>query len=225
MGGPVVQYSYRAHLENTSVLDESPGVTAQMYFFCHTKFKCTFFSTAERVGILGDYIPLEGTEEDGEIEARLEYLQFELEEVRRIQKHGKYSGRYKGSTTPTEVKETCQKCAYQHGESSTCPAEGRDCNVCGKKGHFSRSKLCRNSKTNTTSTRRVTEKEKEMESEESSSEEEVVQRIGKVQQWPQVRRKARSHTIYHVARVTEKRDKRNKMGQHQDGGHRREIVL
>jgi hypothetical protein len=35
----------------------------------------------------------------------------------------------------------------------------------------------------------VTEKEKETETEESSTEEEVVQRIGKVKQWPGTRRR------------------------------------
>ena len=91
--------------------------------------------------------------------------------------------------------------------------------MCGKKGHFSRSKLCRSSKKNTTRTRRVKEKEKETEteSEESGTEEEVVQRIGKVRQWPRVRRKARiSHTVHHVAKVTEteKRQEEQQMGQY-----------
>ena len=52
------------------------------------------------------------------------------------------------------------------------------------------------------------EEEKPSESEDSSTEEEAVQRIGEVpheRQWPGVRRKAKSsHSVHHVARVTEK---------------------
>ena len=49
----------RHYLTNHCVVKlRHANLTAQMYFFCHTKFKCTFFSIAEREGILGDHIPL-----------------------------------------------------------------------------------------------------------------------------------------------------------------------
>ena len=147
----------------------------------------------------------------GELDARLNFLQAELEDVMRIRKNGKYSGRYKSATA--EEKDPCHKCTYQHGENSSCPAEGRRCNECGKLGHFSRSTLCK-SKKKSAATRRVKEEEKPSESEDSSTEEEAVQRIGEVpheRQWPGVRRKAKSsHSVHHVARVTEKFERKGK---------------
>ena len=85
----------------------------------------------------------------GILEARINHLQAELEEleVRKIRQSGKYSSRYKGE----ETKEQCPPCTYQHGGGARCPAEGRECRECGKTGHFVKSKMCSKRKSTTRS--------------------------------------------------------------------------
>ena len=64
----------------------------------------------------------------GDLDARINYLQAELEDVMKIRKSGRYSGRT--SSSQEEIKgDKCRKCTYEHGKGR-CPAEGRKCNIC-----------------------------------------------------------------------------------------------
>ena len=64
----------------------------------------------------------------GDLDARINYLQAELEDVMKIRKSGRYSGRT--SSSQEEIKgDKFRKCTYEHGKGR-CPAEGRKCNIC-----------------------------------------------------------------------------------------------
>jgi len=81
----------------------------------------------------------------GDIDAKINHLQAELEDVMKIRRNGKYSGRFKGNDDRVKGngnKRPCRKCTYEHDLASRCPADGRRCNTCGVDGHFSRSPLC-----------------------------------------------------------------------------------
>ena len=95
----------------------------------------------------------------GSLEARMNHLQEEMEEVRKLKQIGKYSGRHKGKGDMDQ----CQKCTYEYEPGQKCPADDRTCNTCGDKGHFSTCKLCRKKK-------KVKEERKETSSESSDSE-------------------------------------------------------
>ena len=85
---------------------------------------------------------MEGKYKGGSIDARINHLQAELEDVMKLRQVGKYSGRHKG-----EEKEQCTRCTYEkHEEGQRCPAEERKCNTCGDRGHFGMSKMCKNKK-------------------------------------------------------------------------------
>ena len=70
-------------------------------------------------------------EEKPDLESRVAMLQKEMEEVKLIRKHGKYSTRYK---PPDSSQATCPACTMRRGD--TCPAADRVCNTCGKKVTF-----------------------------------------------------------------------------------------
>ena len=86
-----------------------------------------------------DYSIKDTEQEGGEMEARENHLRAQLEElqVHNLRKAGRYSGRYK---EPEKWK--CVKCTYEHKEDGCCPAEGRNCDTCSRKGHFSQLPLC-----------------------------------------------------------------------------------
>ena len=113
------------------------------------------------------------------MDARINYLQAELEDVMKIRQSGKYSGR--STSSKEEAKSKCRKCTYEHGEGNRCPAEGRKCNVCGADGHFARSPLCTGSvNTNTqgrSTTRRVEEQDRHQDNSSDSEEDSVVKRV------------------------------------------------
>ena len=74
----------------------------------------------------------------GNLEARVNHLQAELEEVMKLKQVGKYSSRHKGEGE----KDQCPGCTYErHEVGQKCPAEDRTCNTCGERGHFARSRL------------------------------------------------------------------------------------
>ena len=75
------------------------------------------------------------------LDAKIHYLQEELDAVRCVWKHGKYSSRYKPDSK-TGMSAVCHKCTYNHSEGR-CPADGCRCNACGQEGHFKRSMLCK----------------------------------------------------------------------------------
>ena len=101
----------------------------------------------------------------GSLEARMNHLMEEMEEVRKLRQIGKYSGRHKGEGE----KEQCPRCTYKrHEAGQKCPAEDRTCNTCGDKGHFGMSKLCRKKKMK--AARRVKEEQQETSSESSDTE-------------------------------------------------------
>ena len=76
----------------------------------------------------------------GDINARIGQLQAELEDVKKMLKGGKHSGRHKEE----EEQEQCPRCTYeQHEAGQWCPAEARRCNTCGVRGHFERSRMCK----------------------------------------------------------------------------------
>ena len=90
----------------------------------------------------------------GEVEAQINHLRLQMEElemVARLQKAGRFSGRYKDP----DRKEKCNKCTYSHTASRKCPAEGKTCDTCGEVGHFTKSPLCK--KTKSSSTRKKAE--------------------------------------------------------------------
>ena len=109
----------------------------------------------------------------GSLEARMNHLMEEMEEVRKLKQIGKYSSRHKGEGE----KEQCPRCTYERHESGQkCPAEDRTCNTCGDKGHFGMSKLCRKKKKK--AARRVKEEQRETSSESSDTEgEQEVNRV------------------------------------------------
>ena len=109
----------------------------------------------------------------GSLEARMNHLMEEMEEVRKLKQIGKYSSRHKGEGE----KEQCPRCTYERHESGQkCPAEDRTCSTCGDKGHFGMSKLCRKKKKK--AARRVKEEQRETSSESSDTEgEQEVNRV------------------------------------------------
>ena len=129
----------------------------------------------------------------GDVDARINYLQAELEDVMKIRKSGRYSGRATSSQEEARG-DKCRRCTYEHGEGR-CPAEGRKCNICNTEGHFARSPLCKAS-TNTstqrrTTTRRVEDRDNPGTDTSSDGEQEVIQRVTEVEQerdrsWPGV---------------------------------------
>ena len=86
---------------------------------------------------------MQDMEEDcmgGELDAQINHLKAQLEELEvcRIQRPGKFSGRFK----PPASKKKCNKCTYKHPEARRYPAEGRSCDTCGTEGHFAKLPLC-----------------------------------------------------------------------------------
>ena len=74
------------------------------------------------------------------IEAKMNHLLEEMEEVRKLRKICKYSSRRKGEGE----KEQWPRCTYEmHEAGLQCMAAERTCNTCGDRGHFGMSKLCR----------------------------------------------------------------------------------
>ena len=144
----------------------------------------------------------------GDMDARINYLQAELEDVMKIRKSGKYSGRTSSSQEETKG-DKCKKCTYEHGEGR-CPAEGRKCNICNAEGHFARSPLCTASTTTgnqrKATTRRVEDRDNHLTDASSDSEQEEVKRVNMVEPlkdraWPGVQ----GHTVrtQHIQLVEE----------------------
>ena len=146
------------------------------------------------------------------LDAKIRYLQEELDAVRRIRKHGKYSSRYKPDSK-TGMGVACHKCTYNHSEGR-CPADGRRCNACGQEGHFQRSKLCkaRLSRTKLYTARRVDDEETPTPSEDSEDEYEPVARIQTEhasRRWPGVAKGTTATSdIHFVQRPGHKNSKR-----------------
>ena len=69
-----------------------------------------------------------------DMEDTISRLQGELEDIKKIQKRGKYSG---------QSKRPCQNCTFEHDKEGKCPTVGRECRRCGLEGHFSRSNTTR----------------------------------------------------------------------------------
>ena len=96
----------------------------------------------------------------GDMYARINYLQAELEDVMKIRKRGKYSGR---STNEDNKGDRCKKCTYKYGDGR-CPVDGRKCNVCGADSHFESFPLCSGNSSSSnqrrTTTRRVEEQDR-----------------------------------------------------------------
>ena len=130
----------------------------------------------------------------GNLEARMNHLQVELEEVRKLKQVGKYSGRHKGEGE----KDQRPRCTYERNEAGQkCPAEDRTCNTCGEKGHFAMSKLCTKKKKK--AARRVKEEQKDTSSESSDTEgEQEVNRIIREQTWPGTSATARRRDVRQI---------------------------
>ena len=118
------------------------------------------------------------------MDARINYLQAELEDVMKIRKSGRYSGRSTSSQEEAKA-DKCKRCTYDHGEGK-CPAEGRKCNICQTEGKFARSplfKVCTNTSTQRRiTTRRVKDRDNPSTDTSSDGEQEVVQRVAEVEQ-------------------------------------------
>ena len=69
--------------------------------------------------------------EDENLEEVVQRLQTELDQVRKVQKKGKYRGQHS--------KRTCKDCTLEHNKDTRCPVTGKECRRCDKEGHFSRS--------------------------------------------------------------------------------------
>ena len=137
---------------------------------------------------------------DRNLEERIDYLQRELEEVKMVKKHGKYSARY-NQPESKQSSATCIKCCYEH-KTEYCPAdaEDRSCNRCGKKGHFARSSLCPAKRKKTRSTKKVEYYVTSSSDSESETECGVARRIhavGQARQWPGVAPDAHTTTSIH----------------------------
>ena len=119
----------------------------------------------------------------GDMDARINYLHAELEDVMKIRKSRKYSGRTSSFQEETRG-DKCKKCTYEHGEGR-CPAEGRKCNICNAEGHFARSPLCTASTTKgnqrRATTRRVEDKDNHLTEASSDSEQKEVKRVSMVE--------------------------------------------
>ena len=110
---------------------------------------------------------VEGQYKGNGIEARMNHLLEEMEEVRKLRKIGKYSGRHKGEGE----KEQYPRCTYErHEAGQKCMAEERTFNTCGDRGHFGMSKLCRQKKKK--AARQVKKEQKETTSKSRDSKEE-----------------------------------------------------
>ena len=108
---------------------------------------------------------MEGQYKGCSLEARMNHLQVEMEEVMKLRQVGKYSSRHKGE----REKEQCPRCTYEkHKVGQKCPAEERTCNTCGDRGHFGMSRLCKKKKKK--AARRVKKELKETTSEDSDTE-------------------------------------------------------
>ena len=71
--------------------------------------------------------------DEGELEDLMQTI------VKKINRAGKYSNRYKqqeGRDSDGDV--GCSRCLLPHAPSEKCPAQGKDCQKCGKKNHFAR---------------------------------------------------------------------------------------
>lgn len=122
---------------------------------------------------------VETTEDDN---MSLQKMRADLDSVlRRVNKSGKYSRRYKPPDTDTP-KSACIKCTYTH-QSSNCPADSNTCHVCGKQGHFAKSVLCKKKPKKQYTARRV-EDDATSSSDESEYDPNTVYRIDRA--WPGV---------------------------------------
>ena len=134
------------------------------------------------------------TPEFEDVEARIQHLQSELEEVKMIRKHGKYSTRHTPNENRRQPQSKCHKCTFQHAYGR-CPADDRTCYTCGQKGHLSRSTLCKGQKPRYSTTRRVEDKHSPYSSD--SEEEQGVARIVSTREWPGVASDAHTTTSIH----------------------------
>ena len=144
---------------------------------------------------------------EADLDSRIRHLEAELQEVWRIRKHGKYSGRFKAEGQATNMK-VCKKCTYTHQEGR-CPADGRRCNTCGIEGHFTRSSLCKRkqNRPHFKNTWRVEQADDtSTPSEDSDQEYEAIARIrtvGDNRSWPGVDKAAQgTYDIHYVQRHT-----------------------
>ena len=142
---------------------------------------------------------MEGQSKGGSLEARMNHLQVEMEEVMKLRQVSKYRGRHKGEGE----KEQCPRCTYKkHEAGQKCPAEERTCNTCGGRGHFGMSKMCKKKKKDV---RRVKKEKKETTSEDSNTEEEMeVNRVVRDKVWPGTSSKARKRNVRHITLVNSK---------------------
>ena len=139
---------------------------------------------------------VEGQYKGSSLEARMNHLQEEMEEVMKLRQIGKYSGRHKGEGER-------EQCMYErHKAGQKCLAEERTCNTCGDRGHFGMSKMCKKKKKDV---RRVKKEKKETTSEDSNTEEEMeVNRVVRDKVWPGTSSKARKRNVRHITLVNSK---------------------
>ena len=130
----------------------------------------------------------------GSLEARMNHLMEEMEEVRKLRQIGKYRSRHKDKGE----KEQCPRYTYKkHEAGQKGPAEDSMCNIYRDKGHFGVSKLCR--KKEKKAARRVKEERKETSSESSDTKEEKeINRVIRDQMWPETCGKARKRNVRHI---------------------------
>ena len=147
-----------------------------------------------------------------DMEDTISRLQGELEDIKKVQKRGKYSG---------QSKRPCQNCTFEHDKEGKCPAVGRECRRCGLEGHFSRSTLCKGKTTQSSSTtRRVEDSDLPANYDEanySTDEEEVtISRVEESRIWPGVKHNIKTvHSLRKLAGGKEDRWVELKMGRNQ----------
>ena len=125
----------------------------------------------------------------------------------RRQRPGKFSQRFEPQDASTakpaeEQKDACRKCTYFHEPSARCPADSRECNSCGKEGHFARSSLCKSDKKGKqrySTTRRVDDESTASEGDED---------ITRITTWPGVRKGTTRHDDVKFVEDTIKSNKR-----------------
>ena len=145
----------------------------------------------------------------GDLDAKINHLHAELAEVMKVRQSGKYSSRFRREDGKEPGKEQCPRCTYQHGEGARCPAEGQECNNCGKLGHFDKSRMCTKNKKK--AARRVKEVKEEPETTEDSGSEEEEEVCRIVRRSDTISR-ARHQSIRHITKERSEGVRQGKAG-------------
>ena len=176
--------------------------------------------------------------QDAEVDARLNLLRAEMEEleVHKLRQAGKYSQRFKPNPSEPREKQRCKKCTFNHRTDRRCPADGRHCDNCGQEGHFAKSVLCKKptDPQTTTTRRKYTDKQYKLEEqnsgmseEEEEAEQQPLYRLETRRatvHWPGIRKDAVTESrTYMINTGQEKKKRRSKWVQVTVGGFKQKL--